>query len=292
MSYQHTWGGTIETKYFKISDCGLQGCPEECALHAPYCFKASAPFLTRKSGHISLVDPANLDVMGGAKASILTLSVDAMMTDLQWGWKLWDDRIKLIVDNANIFERSVDNIPWDNWKTYSWKVDKDITGAHRLDIDLYMDMDAGVGWGTLHNAKITLLGDVWTDEPPLKATVEFTVVNKDDGKPIKSARVTLMVGTKVLQDGYTDGKGFVSFSNMDEGSCIARVSASGYYTYEQGISIKAPMSIFTAELVPIPTAPIPSWVWWAVGGVVALGAIVTVPALVRRKEEKVIVVGK
>jgi len=194
-----------------------------------------------------------------------------------------------MADGAEIFKRSIYRSTED-WKRNPWELNKDISAVHNLDIDLYMDVDAGIGWATLHNAMINLDAEYYNETPPVTADVKLTITNRKTGALVKGAYVALMSGATVIADGYTDG-GEVIFENIDEGGYIVKVQASGYHDFEQSIEVTPPSVWYVIKIVPIPTVPIPDWVWWAVGGVAALGAITVIPSIIKRKgEEKVIVV--
>jgi hypothetical protein len=241
-------------------------------------------------GNISLIDPIKIPVvMPGTKQKLIELSILGLLDNgVGWGY-LAASWIELYVDNALILHRDLYHAS--DWKTNKFTLDEDVSTAQLLQFILRMDCDGGiVGWATLHNAKLTITGEYYTDVPPVTADVRLTVTNSKTGALVKGAYVALMSGATVIADGYTDG-GEVKFVNIDEGSYTVKVQAGGYHDFEQSIEVKAPSVWYVVKIVPIAVAPIPTWVYWAVGGVAALGAITVMPSIIKRKgEEKVVVV--
>lgn len=289
MSYRHSWARTFVTGDTYIYDTGPQGAPEPCPDHEPYCWRAVGPFGVRSVGNISLIDPIQIPVvMPGTKQKLIELSILGLLDDgVQWGYKA-ASYIELYVDNARILHRDLYHAS--DWKMNDFTLDEDVSTAQLLQFILRMDVDGGIGYATLHNSKLTISGEYYTDVAPVTADVRLTVTNSETGALVKGAHVFLMSGATVIRDKYTDG-GEVLFENVDEGSYTVKVQAGGYHDFEQSIEVKAPSVWYVIKIVPIPTVPVPSWVYWAVGGVAALGAITVIPSIIRRKgEEKVIVV--
>jgi len=291
MSYRRSWSRTFETGDTYTYDCGpTGGCPVPCPDHEPYCWRAVGLVGQRMVGNISLIDPIKIPVvMPGTKQKLIELSILGLLDNgVGWGY-LAASWIELYVDNALILHRDLYHAS--DWKTNKFTLDEDVSTAQLLQFILRMDCDGGiVGWATLHNAKLTITGEYYTDVPPVTADVRLTVTNSKTGALVKGAYVALMSGATVIADGYTDG-GEVKFVNIDEGSYTVKVQAGGYHDFEQSIEVKAPSVWYVVKIVPIAVAPIPTWVYWAVGGVAALGAITVMPSIIKRKgEEKVIVV--
>jgi len=227
--------------------------------------------------------------MPGIKQKLLEVSIESLLDNgVSWGYIIFDNSLRLIADSAEIFKRSIVHSGSD-WKLNKWALDEDLSTVQLLDIDMHMDLDAGVGYATLHNAKLKLSGEYYTDDPPETATVRLTVLNSKTGALVKNAYIALMSGARIVADGYTDG-GEIIFENIDEGSYTVKVLASGYYAFEQSIEVEPPMVWYEIKIVPIPTAPIPWWTWYAVGGVMALGAITVIPKVIGKKEKPIIVV--
>jgi len=289
MSYRKSWSKTFETGDTRIYDCGIQGCPEPCPDHEPYCWRAVAGFGGRSVGNISLIDPIKIPVvMPGTKQKLIELSILGLLDNgVSWGY-LASSHIELYVDNARILYRDLYHAS--DWKANKFTLDEDVSTSQLLQFILHMDCDGGVGYATLHNAKLTISGEYYTNIPPVTATVKLTVTNSKTGALVKGAYVALMSGAVVVADGYTDG-GEITFENIDEGSYTVKVQAGGYHDFEQSIEVSPPSVWYVVKIVPIPVTPIPTWVWYAVGGVAALGAITVIPSIVKRKgEERVIVV--
>jgi len=291
LSYVHSWSKTFETYEFYIHDVAPTGVLEVCPVHTPYCFRAVAPFAMRPAGHISLLDPLNIPlIMPGTKQRLLGISIESLLDNgVQSGYIVYDDSIKLIADGAEIFNRSIIHSGRD-WMLNKWSLDEDFSAVNLLDIDLHMDVDAGVGYCTLHNQKIKLEGEYYTDVPPATATVRITLTNRDTGGLVGGAYIALMTGAQVVASGYTDG-GEVTFNNVDEGSYTVKILAGGYYYLEESIEVVAPEVWYQLQITPESSPPIP-WYYWLVGGVVAVGGIVIVSGMLKKKERAPIYVVK
>jgi len=290
MSYRKSWSETFKTSKFIVKDCLIMGCAVECPDHAPYCFKAEAPAGTESGGRAYLLDPLPIPIiMPGTKQKILTVSVKSMLTAFS-GWYGAESSIRLVADGAIIFERPVYHYG-DKWRDNIFEPLLDISTVKNLDVQLYLAAHGfWVGWCTLHCAEVTLSAEYYSDVPPVTADVKLTVTNSKTGALIKGAYVALMSGARVVANGYTDG-GEVLFENIDEGSYTVRVLAGGYYDFEQSIEVVSPSVWYEIKIVPIPVEPIPTWLWYVVGGVAVLGAITVIPSIIKRKgEERVIVV--
>jgi hypothetical protein len=293
MSYRKSWTKTFEAHEFITFDCApIWGCPEPCPLHEPYCYKAPASAGTDKTGTMKLLDLLNIkSIMPGVKQKLLKLSVYSMITDYGY-WYSAAAWIRLVADTAEIFKRDIFH-SGNEWRLNEFSLDKDVSTVNLLDVQFREDC-AGYfpGWVTLHCAQIKLEGEYYSVTPPVKASVKLTVSNSKTSALVKGAYVALMSGTRIVADGYTDG-GEVVFKNIDEGSYTVKVVAGGYYDFEQSIDVAPPSVWYVIKIVPIPVTPLPTWVWYAVGGVAALGAITVIPSVIRRKpEEKVIVLGR
>jgi len=290
MSYRRTWSKTFKTDDFVFKDCLIMGCPSVCPEHEPYCFKAEAPAGTEKGGRAYLIDPLNIPaLMPGTKQKILTLAVKSMLTGF-WGAYKAEASIRLVADGAIIFERPVYHYG-DQWRNNPFEPLKDISTVKNLDVQLWLEAHGfWVGWCTLHCAEVTLSAEYYSETPPVTATVRLTVTNSKTGALVKGAYVALMSGVRIVAEGYTDG-GEVIFENIDEGSYTVKVLAGGYHDFEQSIEVETPSVWYVIKIVPVEVAPLPTWVWYAVGGVAALGAITVIPSIVKKKgEERVIVV--
>jgi hypothetical protein len=207
------------------------------------------------------------------------------------GWYGAESSIRLVADGAIIFERPVTHYG-DRWKDNIFEPLLDISTVKNLDVQLYLAAHGfWVGWCTLHCAEVTLSAEYYSDIPPVAADVKLTVTNSKTGALVKGAYVALMSGARIVADGYTDG-GEITFENIDEGSYTVKVLASGCYDFEQSIEVEPPSVWYEIKIVPIPVEPIPTWLWYVVGGVAALGAITVIPSIIKRKGEERIVVVK
>jgi len=292
LSYRHPWSRTFETGDTYTYGCGpTGGCPVPCPDHEPYCWRAVGLVGQRMVGNISLVDPVKIPVvMPGTKQKLLELSIPGLLDNgVGWGYRAASS-IKLLVDEAQVLYRNLYHASDWAGAPNKFTLDKDVSGAQLLQFILRMDCDGGmVGYATLHHAKLKIDGEYYNDVPPVTATVRLTITNSKTGALVKGAYVALMSGARIVADGYTDG-GEVKFENINEGSYTVKVVAGGYYEFEQSIEVEPPSVWYVIKIVPIPTVPTPTWVYWAVGGVAALGAITVIPSIIRRKEERVVVV--
>lgn len=290
MSYRKSWSKVFEAQEFIAGACSIAwGCPEPCPIHTPYCYRAPAPAGTDKVGTMRLLDPLAIkSIMSGTKQKLLKLSVYSMITDF-WGWYDAVAWLRLVADSAEIFKRDIFSAG-DAWRLNEFTLDRDVSTVNNLDVQFREDCAGITGYVTLHCSQIKLDAEYYVTTPPETATVKLTITNSKTGAQVKGAYVALMSGAVVVADGYTDG-GEIVFEKIDEGSYTVKVLAGGYYEFEVSIDVTPPSVWYTVKIVPIPVTPVPTWVWYVVGGVATLGAITVIPAIIKRKpEEKVIVV--
>lgn len=291
MSYRHS-GSKMFKAYEFVVDCApLAICPESCPVHDPYCWRAAPKSGIASIGTMRLLDPLAIkSIMPGIKQKLLTLSVYSMITNF-FGIYQANAWIRLVADSAEIFKRDVYNTG-DAWRLNEFSLDKDVSMTNVLDVQFYEAASGFViGYATLHCSQVKLDYEWYSDITPVTASVRLTVTNSKTGTLVKDAYVALMSGAVIIADGYTDG-GEVTFENIDEGSYTVKVLAGGYYNFEKSIEVAPPSVWYTAKIVPIPVTPIPSWLWYAVGGVAALGAVTIIPSIIKRKPEERIVVVK
>lgn len=79
----------------------------------------------------------------------------------------------------------------------------------------------------------------WVDECTLgKGSVAGRVTNAEDQNPIERARVKIYSNGNLLKTLYTDSDGNYSADGLAAGDYVLKVSATGYYTYEDNVTIK------------------------------------------------------
>ena len=288
MSYRKSWSRTFETGDFKIRTYFGMNSPRVCTVHER-CFVAHGRYPATQ-GECSLIDLLDIPYeMPGTKRTLLTASIKGLVQGGGYGTAI-HAALRFYADGASILERDLNH--GGDWAPNGFTLNRDVDAVSKLDVNLYQ-------WASIflpgvsvimHDAEIIINGEYYTDIPPEQVSVRLAVTNSKTGALVKGAYVALMSGARVVADGHTDG-GEVLFENIDEGSYTVKVLASGYYSFEQSIEVEPPSVWYVLKIVPIPTVPIPDWVWWAVGGVAALGAITVIPSIIKRKgEEKVIVV--
>jgi hypothetical protein len=284
MSYRKSWSKTFKTDDFILGDCLILGCAELCPEHEPYCFRAVAFLQSEKGSHrIHLVDPISISSkMPGTKQKLLKLSVKSMLTSFS-GWYSANASIKVIADNAVIFERSV-NYDQNNWKVNEWELDRDISNVHTLDVVLSMDAHGFVGWCTLHCTEISLCAEYYASTPPATADVKVTVKNKQTGASVGKAYVALMSGDVIAVDGYTDG-GQIIFPDVDEGSYTIKILAGGYYEFSQSIDVIPPSVWYEVKLVPTPVSPYMEWLKYGAIAAAAIGSVYVAGTVIKKREE-------
>jgi hypothetical protein len=203
-------------------------------------------------------------------------------------WKVEGE--KIVMNNGSFFK----NV----YGTAEDPLNISLSAYSKINVQIHNITDGfplpGVGGFTTH-LRSPLITIMYTPSvPPQPATVTIRVTNKQTGTPIKNAFVELLAGNVVVANGYTKDDGTVSFNNIPGGmtgiSYTLDITANGFHEYSESISIKPGSNSFSYSLVPIPIPPTPSWVYWVVGGVAALGAITVIPSLVKKKEEEKIVV--
>jgi hypothetical protein len=259
--------------------------------YSAFLCEANWTWFLQNGGTFKLNTPIDiLAKMPGVRQKLLSVTVNCMyMSDWWTGAK--EAHLELWGDNTKLWSSKTFEAKEDEWTPNRFEVNLDLSNVAKLDVFLPMYANAALGWVKDFVRAIKLDCEYYSEEPPVTASAKITVTNSETGAIVKGATVAIMSGTRVVASGYTDSSGNVTFNNVEEGSYTLKIVAGGYYSFETGISVKAPEVWYEAKIVPIPVAPTPNWVYWVVGGVAALGAITIIPSLVRRKaEEKVIVV--
>jgi hypothetical protein len=227
--------------------------------------------------------------MPGEKQKILEISCYGLYNSVGWTWAY--QSLTILGDTAKLWEREIYSGS-NEWMLNKYQPDLDISNVNELDVRVWQDTNIYLGtYVDIHANRIKLDCEYYSKTPPETATVKITVANSQTGDLVKGAYVALMSGARIVASGYTDD-GNVVFNNIEEGSYTVKVLAGGYYDFEQSIDVEPPSVWYTIKIVPIPVTPVPTWVYWAVGGVAALGAVTVIPSLIRRKgeEEKIVVV--
>jgi len=173
----------------------------------------------------------------------------------------------------------------------------DLSGISKINVEFYNFIDLWTLWGgfttRLGRPLITIMYVPTT--PPEPATVNIKVTNRSTGSAIRNAYVGILAGNTVVAEGYTNSSGDIKFLNVPGGttgiSYTLNISADGFHDYTESIKVKPGEQSFQYALTPIPTVPLPWWLWYVVGGaVVAGGVTIGYSALKGRQQEKVIVV--
>ena len=302
MSYRHSWSRQFYPDEYFVEGWVGHPHPIVCPDHKDdtgrsICFRVGggmSPYFAYRGIWYMNTPLLVSNVMPGTKAKILKAYAKAMAIPGGWGSSWGDVSNKLwltLGDRTELWKSGQLYIPEREWGVNVLDVNKTLNQSDTFMalIEQLVTVVTGEWYG--HIAEVRLDGEYYNEIIPVTADVKITVKNSKTGALVKNAYVALMSGAQVLAEDYTDG-GVVLFENIDEGSYTIKVEAGGYNDFDQSIEVKAPSVWYIVKIVPIPVTPTPSWVWWAIGGVAALGAIVTIPAIVRRKEEKVIVVGK
>ena len=287
MSYRKSWSRTFETGDFKIRTYAGMNSPRICTEHER-CFCAHGLYPATQ-GECSLIDLLDIpSEMPGTQRKLLTASVKGLVQGGGYG-TAYHAALRLSADGASILERDLNH--GGDWVLNKFTLNRNVDAVSKLDVNLYQYASISLPGASviIHDAEITLDGEYYTDVPPVQVPVRLTVVNNKTGALVKGAYVALMSGARVVAEGHTDG-GEVKFENIDEGSYTVKVQAGGYHDFEQSIEVVPPSVWYVVKIVPIAVVPTPTWVYWAVGGVAALGAITVIPAIIRRKEERIVVV--
>jgi hypothetical protein len=281
LGYERSWKHEFKVTEFKVEDVPVgAAAPEECRDHYPNCFIAHVnPMRPKCEGIFKMITPIDIQSeMPGRDRELLSLSAASMLTDVSW-WVGHNSTISIWVDGAKRFDTGPMPFTQDSWNNKTWSFSIKLGDAKKLDLWVYL-----AAWispyGTVrrhvagHDGNpILLTGRYFTDEPPPLADVLIRVLDRTNMRPVAGAYVALKVGDIVKADGYTDGEGKVSFSNIEEGGYTLCVFKSGYHDLTTGIDVKPPKVEKTVLLTPIPSPPFP-WEWVAIGiGVVVIGGV-------------------
>lgn len=227
---------------------------------------------------------------------LLNLSVEAMWA--RGGYILPLDigcLLRILGDGAKIFDTGKLTMPEGKFTRCPYAVNESLDAISEVDFYLWQKTENWGGtpgsWLNVHTRLIKIDWEWYSDMPPEYCNVGVAVRNIETFGPIKKAFVKLMSGAVVKRSGYTDG-GRVDFVNVEDGSYTLKVSAGGYESLERSITVEPPAVEYEVSLVPIPVPPIPDWVMWMLYGTIAVGALVVVPKLIRRKEKPPIIVVK
>ena len=297
MSYRKSWSKTFKVDEFNVDVPTGNKAPFKCTQHLDtegrsMCFRAdNAWFESPVAGTWHLKVPVNLKTeMPGTNHKILTVHIKGLYS-VGWGtWYHGGSDLFIYLDGVKIWEYGGLSHGNGQWDFNDLPINQAVTG-NEIDLRLFQHWAAETGTIELHDAELKLDMEYYSETPPETATVKLTVANSQTGGLVKGAYVALMSGARIVASGYTDD-GNVVFNNIEEGSYTVKVLAGGYYDFEQSIDVEPPSVWYTIKIVPIPVTPVPTWVYWAVGGVAALGAVTVIPSLIRRKgeEERVVVV--
>ena len=296
MSYKRGWSKTFKPAEFYITSI-LGKSPDICDEHAgEFCFRSDiggALEFYAGGGIWVLSTPIPIDsVMPGTKQKVLSLSAVAMWNG--WGGLFGPSLIGELALYANVLVlKKKLTYEFDVWRENKFEdLNIDISKKSVLALSLQQKTVAG-GLSTSttqHVALVTVGCEYYATTPPPTSTVKITVVNKQTSKAVKNAYVVLLIGTSIEADGYTDSNGELVFQNVTQGGYILSVRANGYYSFESAIEIEGASVWYQVKLAPTPSVPLPDWVKYAAIGGVALVSVVGVGTILKRREEKVMVV--
>lgn len=226
----------------------------------PLCFVAAAAPVGAQ-GTWFLREKINIrNVMPGTKQKVIGLSVKGLYT--LGPWTIIKDllaNVKLKGDGAKIWESQMLLHEYESWAINVLTPNTLIDGYTELDVELWQKADIFTDSLLIHDAELTVQAEYFTDTPAPTASVRIDVQNKDTGAGVSKAYVALMSGAVIVVDGYTDG-GTITFNNVDEGSYVVKIIASGYHAFDTAIDVIPPSVWYIAKLVPVPSVPLP---WWA-----------------------------
>jgi hypothetical protein len=298
MSYRHSWSRQFYPDEYYVEGELAYAHPIVCPDHKDdagrsICFRIGGGI----QGYIGtwyMNTPILVsDVMPGTKVKILKAYTKAKAAPggFPSSWSRVHNKLALLLaDRTKLWESGELYIPEGEWGVNAFDVNKTLNLSDIFMVSLFQGVTIWFGGWVGHVAEVRLDGEYYNDIPPETASVKITITNRQTGALVSKAYVALMSGAVVVASGYADG-GVVTFENIDEGSYTIKVQAGGYNDLEQSIEVKSPSVWYVVKIVPIPVTHIPTWVYWAVGGVAALGAITVIPSVIRRKpEEKIIVV--
>ena len=181
-------------------------------------------------------------VMDGTDHVLEQLIIDSMF---QWEWGsviINNDRHFTIFDNDNkIFYASKDEIVQGDgtWWRNVFNIKVPVGGI--IDCELYADVLSATTGVSSHFSNMTLVFSYIPSTPPTPATVTVYVYDNENGTPIGNAHVSIMSGTNIVGDGYTDSDGWVSIQNIqateDGTDYVLDVNKSGYSEYKSQITV-------------------------------------------------------
>lgn len=233
--------------------------------------------------------------MPGIDHTLTFVSVKCMVK-ADWGTHVQEHsrHIRIYGDSDILFEVSAKTIQYGDrqWYENRYLANIPITYPH-LNAEIFSLLRFYSGAMSSHFYQVLATVEYVPTVPPEPATVRVHVYNRATGASVGDALVRLMSGDKVVASGYTAGDGWVELLNVPGGvegiSYTLKISAGGYENYEEAKDVVPGVNEFDIPLVPIPTPPLPWWVWWLVGGVVVVGAITIIPPLLKREKPIIVV---
>lgn len=258
-------------------------CDEHTWKGRPICFKVRVVWtdLLGPIGFWRLVSPINIPkVMPGDNPRLVGLSIQSMRLMYQATGGLLKNNIAIVLDGGEVWSSKI-LFGKGVWRTNTWDpnvgFDIPLTGRTSLNLTILQGVTTLTGAKELHNSFLTITGQYETDIPPAYVTVEITVADQMTGALLDNAFVRILSGATVVAQGYTK-EGVISFPNIEEGGYTITIKRDGYEILETTIQATPPSVVYTFYLAPIPTQPIPWYVWAGIG----VGGLVVLTTMIRR----------
>ncbi|MEW6498346.1 MAG: hypothetical protein AB1589_38470, partial [Cyanobacteriota bacterium] len=197
-------------------------CPESG--HSPNCIRFVREWWMplRAHGHWYLKTPIDIiSAMPGTDHKLTFAQIDSMIR-IGWGtWIVRNDRVFRALGNSDVVwgvEGEAITQGDRTFVTNKYAINRSIAGYEKLDTYLYASLDCLTGAFNTHFACPLITVEYVPTVPPTPATVRIFVYNRQTGKPVWRAYVSLLSGDKVVASGYTGLNGWVTFENVPAGT--------------------------------------------------------------------------
>ena len=188
-----------------------------------------------------------------------------------WWTGIYKGGIEIYGDGSIIFSSEIsygDNA----FQLNEWKdLDIDIDGYSELDVKIYHWAKTYTGAIEMHTARVKLVIDYETEEPPSSYSVTVRVIDMDTDNPISDCLVRLKQGDSVKYSDKTDKDGTVTFDRVYEGGYTILAIHPSYYDAESPINVCDNLFV-TVKMERKPTVidEVIAWFkenWWWIAGI-------------------------
>jgi len=234
-------------------------------------------------GEARLKTKIDLTKISGDKKKIVYISCKGLFTPFNWFGEL-KGGIEIYGDGELVWSGRI-TYGKDRFELNEWKVDIDITGYRTLDVKIWHWARCWVGAVEIHTARPRIV--IWYNaySPPERYDLRVRVVDKETDNPISRARVTLLKGDELIDEGTTDG-GEILFKGIVENGYTVKVVHPDYYDAEGFVRLDADKYIII-RMIRKPTwwERLIDWLagnwWWFGAGIIFLVIMFAAPEMIK-----------